>query len=232
MPIFADLPPKVPAELAMHSVRPISRMVGLVGPQPARGSGNPLRARRKVPMPVLKLSKAVRRVSITAMAVVAASVVLASTSHARPIVAAAAAKAVCPYRAEEISTALGLTFEELGVETSATSGVSSSNCSFASEDYEFIVSVSVSRWASKARFAREWKTASDGYGPIVGAPMAAVSGAKDNARVSAKALGKIQVAVTYTSGTSLVAITLNSSKSPEKAFKLKPEMVKLPHKKV
>jgi hypothetical protein len=157
-----------------------------------------------------------------------------SSTQAVPIPAAAAAatKIACPYTAQEFSDALGYDFEATDTGSSDTPGVKSSNCSFATGDYEFVVSVSVSRWASKARFAKEWKTATAAYAAIVGAPLIAVPGTKDNAKVAANEKGKVQVALTYTSGTSLVAITLSSSPSAAKAFSFKPEIVKLRHKKV
>jgi hypothetical protein len=145
---------------------------------------------------------------------------------------AAVGKLACPYMATEFSNALGYDFEPLDTGSTETAGVSSTNCSFASNDMEFVVSVSVSRWASKARFTREWKTSAAAYGAIVGAPLVPVAGAKDNAKVTAKEQGKVQVALTYTSGTSLVAVTLSSSPSAAKAFAFKPEIVKLRRKKI
>jgi hypothetical protein len=158
-----------------------------------------------------------------------------SSTQAVPIrsaAAAAATKIACPYAAQEFSDALGYDFEATDTGSSETPGVKSSNCSFATGDYEFVVSVSVSRWASKARFAKEWKAATAAYAAIVGAPLIAVPGTKDNAKVAANEKGKVQVALTYTSGTSLVAVTLSSSPSAAKAFGFKPEIVKLRHKKV
>jgi hypothetical protein len=156
-----------------------------------------------------------------------------SSTQAVPIPAAASTtKIACPYTAQEFSDALGYDFEATDTGSSETPGVKSSNCSFATGDYEFVVSVSVSRWASKARFAKEWKTATAAYAAIVGAPLIAVPGTKDNAKVAANEKGKVQVALTYTSGTSLVAVTLSSSPSAAKAFSFKSEIVKLRHKKV
>ena len=145
----------------------------------------------------------------------------------RSAAAAAATKMACPYTAQEFSDALGYHFEATDTGSSETPGVKSSNCSFATGDYEFVVSVSVSRWASKARFVKEWKTATAAYAAIVGAPLIAVPGTKDNAKVAANEKGKVQVALTYTSGTSLVVVTLSSSPSAAKAFNFKPEIVKL-----
>ncbi len=146
--------------------------------------------------------------------------------------AAPAGKLACPYTASEISDALGYDFEPMDTGSTQTPGVSSTNCSFASNDLEFVVSVSVSRWVSKARFTREWKTSAAAYGAIVGAPLIPVTGAKDNAKVAAREQGKVQVALTYTSGSSLVAVTLSSSQNAAKAFNFKPEIVKLRRKKI
>jgi hypothetical protein len=158
-----------------------------------------------------------------------------SSTQAAPIrsaAAAAATKIACPYTAQEFSDVLGYDFEATDTGSSDTPGIKSSNCSFATGDYEFAVSVSVSRWASKARFAKEWKTFASAIGSIVGAPLVAVPGTKDNAKVAANEKGKVQVALTYTSGTSLVAVTLSSSPNAAKAFSFKPEIMKLRRKKV
>jgi hypothetical protein len=153
-------------------------------------------------------------------------------AQAAPIRSAAATKIACPYTAEEFSNALSYDFEATDTGSSETPGVASVNCSFATADYEFVVSVSVSRWAAKTRFAREWKTAVAGYGAIVGSPLVPIAGSKDNAKVAANEQGKVQVALSYTSGTSLVVVTLSSKPSAAKAVNFKPEMVKLRRKKL
>lgn len=167
-------------------------------------------------------------VAISALSILGA----VSNTQAAPIRSAAATKIACPYTAVEFSNALGYAFEATDTGSSETPGIKSSNCSFATGDYEFVVSVSVIRWASKARFAKEWKTSAAALSAIVGSPSVAVPGTKDNTKVAANEKGKVQVALTYTSGTALVAITLSSSPSAAKAFNFKPEIVKLRHKKV